>query len=204
MEFPPHNIKLGSSNDCLEFYEHFKGNVFQYAAIGESYLNRTYSNPRVFRSVFPSWDNTARTKERALVVLNGVPENYEFWLSSTIDRVMQMDGNRDQLVFINAWNEWAEGCHLEPDRWFLHGFLQATWNAKQGIRQYKDFMYTEFPKKKDVNPKTFRQDVAALCRLHVGREFAGAKRLVHRRPWVYRTLLPFVRFFRMFFAGRNN
>jgi len=204
VEFPPHNIKSANSNDCLEFYERFKGNVFQYTTIAGSYLNRVYSNPRVFRTVFPSWDNTARTKERALIVLNGVPENYEFWLSSTIDRVMQLDGNRDQLVFINAWNEWAEGCHLEPDRWFGHGFLQATRSAKQGLRQYEDFPHTEFPKKRENPPRTFWQDVTVLCRTHSGGAVANAKRMVQRRPWLYRTLFPFVRWFRTLRAGQNS
>lgn len=204
VEFPPHNMKSANSNDSLEFFEPFKGNAFQYATIAGSYLNRTYANPRVFKTVFPSWDNTARTKERALIVLNGVPENYEFWLSSTIDRVMQVDGDRDQLVFINAWNEWAEGCHLEPDRWFGHGFLQATRNAKQGVRKYEDFPHTEFPENKENPPTTFWQDLAALCTLHGGRAIDNAKRMVQRRPWLYRVLLPFVRYFRRLAAGRSS
>ncbi len=75
----------------------------QYATIAQSYIDRIYgtSTTRVFKTVFPSWDNTARTHSRALVVLNGTPENYEYWLSSTID-IAQRSNNGDQLVFINA------------------------------------------------------------------------------------------------------
>src|SRR5690606_16337083 len=77
VEFPPHNPRAGNINNQVKFFNAFRGNLMQYETIARSYLNRIYSAPRVFKTVFPSWDNTARTKERALVVLNGTPENYE-------------------------------------------------------------------------------------------------------------------------------
>ena len=128
VEFPPHNLQSANINNKINFHNAFRGNVIQYAEIAQSYLDRRYPGFRVFKTVFPSWDNTARTKERALVVLNGVPENYEYWLSSTLDLV-QRENKGDNLVFINAWNEWAEGCHIEPDQvvwsWFFRGHTEC-------------------------------------------------------------------------------
>ncbi len=136
VEFPPHNLRSSNINHDITFHSVFQGNVMQYATVAQSYLDRTYGKSRIFKTVFPSWDNTARTKDRALVVLNGVPDNYEYWLSSTIDFTKR--AGMDGLVFINAWNEWAEGCHMEPDQWFGRGFLQATLNAKNGIRRFSN------------------------------------------------------------------
>ena len=125
----------------------FIGNLMQFAQSPNHISIESYDNGRVFKTVFPSWDNTARTRERALIVLNGTPENYEYWLASTIDLVRQRD-RYDEFVFINAWNEWAEGCHLEPDRWFGHRFLQATQNAKAGMRRFATFPHLTAPRSK--------------------------------------------------------
>jgi lipopolysaccharide biosynthesis protein len=80
-----------------------------------------------FPCVFPSWDNSARRKS-ATIIQNDDPAKYQQWLEASIAGVRRYKAER-QMVFINAWNEWAEGCHLEPDRKNLHAFLTATTNA---------------------------------------------------------------------------
>lgn len=197
VEFPPHNLRSANINNQVNFYDNFYGNLMQYVDIAQSYLDRTYGTTRVFKTVFPSWDNTARTKERALIVLNGVPDNYEYWLASTIDIVNQ-SGHSDELIFINAWNEWAEGCHLEPDRWFGHGFLQATLNAKNGIRKFSTFPEITLPHKKETSHRTFWKDIDGVIYYHTRLWFGNFKRFINQRPWLRRVLFPLIALLRSY------
>ncbi len=193
IEFPPHNLQeLVNINSSIKFFDAFQGNVMQYAAIAQSYLDRTYGNARVFKTVFPSWDNSARTGDRAVIVINAIPENYEYWLSSTIDKVQQ-SGEGDQLIFINAWNEWAEGCHLEPDRWFGHGFLQATLNAKKGLRRFTAFPKVDLPFTNETHHRTFWKDMTDVVHYHAWLKLGNLKLAVNRRPWLRRILVPLIR-----------
>jgi Glycosyltransferase WbsX/Methyltransferase domain len=149
VEFPPHNLAGMPGfvdHKKLNFSQDFSGSVCQYSEIANLYLQRQYPAPNVFKTVFPSWDNTARTGARAFVTLNGTPANYEYWLSETILKSQKEHPGEDRLVFINAWNEWAEGCHLEPDRKYGHGFLEATRKAKSGHSEYRTFPDVQIPK----------------------------------------------------------
>jgi lipopolysaccharide biosynthesis protein len=78
-----------------------------------------------FRSVTPSWDNTARRK--SLVLVGSTPDKYSRWLRTIIDRSPVVDN--DRFIFINAWNEWAEGNHLEPCQKWGRAYLEATRDA---------------------------------------------------------------------------
>ena len=190
LEFPPHNLRSSNINEKINFFDGFKGNVIDFSVVAESYINRNYENTNIFKTVVPSWDNSARTKDRALILLNGEPDNYEFWLASTID-ITNKANKSDQLVFINAWNEWAEGCHLEPDRLFGHGFLQATLNAKQGLRRFLDFpnRYLVYAKSEDKRRK-FLKDLMAVVSYHWCKQLCRLKGFVNGHSVLYKFLYP--------------
>jgi lipopolysaccharide biosynthesis protein len=84
--------------------------------------------------VTPMWDNSPRKKKGASVFVDSDPELYRCWLRDTIAK-SPLRGD-DDIVFVNAWNEWAEGNHLEPcDRWG-RAYLDATRSAlEEGVRQ---------------------------------------------------------------------
>lgn len=126
VEFPPHNLQCANQAGSIAFREPFRGNAVDYAQIATTHLERDYRHTNVFRTVFPAWDNTARTGNRSLIVLGSSPKNYECWLAATITKTLQEYPEQERMVFINAWNEWAEGCHLEPDRRYQRRFLEAT------------------------------------------------------------------------------
>jgi len=188
VEFPPHNLEFDEVCDRLSISNHFKGIIVQFAKVAQAYLDRTYGDSLVFKTVFPSWDNTARRKEHGIVVLNGVPENYEYWLASTIDAVITTRSAK-QFVFINAWNEWAEGCHLEPDRRFGHGFLQATLDAKKGLRRFSTFPEVGLP----VISRSFCGDFFKLMGRHLWLFLVDLRLLLDRVPWLRKMLLPLIR-----------
>jgi lipopolysaccharide biosynthesis protein len=74
-----------------------------------------------------------------MVIQNRDPALYGEWLSRAMEHIRNRNED-EQLVFINAWNEWAEGCHLEPDKDLGRAFLEATRSAKSIHRDY-DFRY---------------------------------------------------------------
>lgn len=105
--------------------------ILNYNAIVEKLTKNAWPQNYIkIPCVFPSWDNSSR-KKMATVIQNENPEIYKRWLSYAI-KCVQNYPQQEQLIFINAWNEWAEGCHLEPDKKTGHGFLMATKSALQG------------------------------------------------------------------------
>ena len=81
-----------------------------------------------FPCVTPSWDNTARRKWGGVILQGSTPTLYGEWLTKTISKMSSLN-LPEQFVFINAWNEWAEGNHLEPDlRWGTQ-YLEQTLRA---------------------------------------------------------------------------
>ena len=76
--------------------------------------------------VTPMWDNSARRRQHgAAIFVGSTPELYARWLRDVIERFTP-PSSEENLVFINAWNEWAEGNHLEPCQRWGSAYLDAT------------------------------------------------------------------------------
>ena len=105
-------------------------NCVSYKMMVEGLISKGWPHTyRKFPTIFPSWDNSARRKTPT-IIQNEKPCNYGQWLKDSMSKVSAYP-EEEQLVFINAWNEWAEGCHLEPDLKFGKAFLEETLNAKK-------------------------------------------------------------------------
>ena len=81
-----------------------------------------------YRGVFAAWDNSPRKGHKGVIMQNATPQRYGYWLRKQLARVRQ-DTSQEPLVFVNAWNEWAEGAYLEPDKTFGYGYLDETRQA---------------------------------------------------------------------------
>jgi lipopolysaccharide biosynthesis protein len=79
----------------------------------------------VYPGITPMWDNSARRKNNPFILHNSTPEDYKNWLQHIRDN-FPWKSMPEQFVFINAWNEWAEGNHLEPCQKWGAKYLEVT------------------------------------------------------------------------------
>lgn len=128
VEFPPNNFGPPSVKDRIESLPRdFGGQVYDWRHLPARSAHHQDPGYRVFRGVNPAWDNTARRGRRATIFVNSSAVGYQQWLLQVVQETMQRTDRPDErLVFVNAWNEWAEGAHLEPDARYGYAFLEAT------------------------------------------------------------------------------
>lgn len=92
----------------------------QYDKICQNIVNRQTDN---YVGLFPGWDNTARKNKRAMIIVGNNSEKFEKYLRKQYQKSAQKG---KQFIFINAWNEWAEGAYLEPDMKNGYEYLEAV------------------------------------------------------------------------------
>ncbi len=103
-------------------------NVFSYRRLVENALQGLDGAHTRHPCVLPGWDDSPRRREGASIYQNDNPALYGDWLAHALLSVKDKPED-EQLVFVNAWNQWAEGCHLEPDCRHGRAFLEATRDA---------------------------------------------------------------------------
>ncbi|WBW98663.1 glycosyltransferase WbsX family protein [Oceanirhabdus sp. W0125-5] len=96
--------------------------VLEYDDIWERIVERDIDyGKKKYSGAFVSWDNTARKGKKGLVTRNSTPDKFKCYLKKQLDKA---ESQNSEFVFINAWNEWAEGTYLEPDEKCSFDYLE--------------------------------------------------------------------------------
>ncbi|MFT9460154.1 MAG: glycoside hydrolase family 99-like domain-containing protein [Acetobacter orientalis] len=119
--------------NTLNPYEPINGSVISYEDVAKYYSNQEDEKDfTYFRSIIPAWDNTARYGGEAFIVHNSNPEVFQKWLETLIFYTRKTLPADRRFLIVNAWNEWAEGAHLEPDSRYGYSYLNSVGRALSG------------------------------------------------------------------------
>ncbi len=134
VEFPPHNFFSSSDsvNSKIKITNpNFSGMIIDYKSLISRSLRKNWpKNSVVYRGLTPSWDNTARRQNNPHILSGSSPDLFHVWLNHSIAKSRECN---NEFIFINAWNEWGEGCHLEADEKYKTKYLEALQSALKNI-----------------------------------------------------------------------
>lgn len=116
------NVKLKVNSNILKIYD--------YKEVKRIMAARKFDY-KFLPCVFVGWDNTARRGKNGVIVKG--QNKYDFKESVSVAKAIIKDyPDEEKIIFINAWNEWAEGNHLEPCIKYGHQYLEAIKEAING------------------------------------------------------------------------
>lgn len=129
IEFPPNNTSLEPiTGDQQLINPDFRGDVLDWRQLAGAAETAPDPQYPCYPGVNPGWDNEPRRSGRGRVFQHASPRRYKQWLQrASTAAVRRLPAH--PLVFINAWNEWAEGAVLEPDSRLGYAWLEATRQA---------------------------------------------------------------------------
>jgi lipopolysaccharide biosynthesis protein len=111
-------------------------NWIDYEKYVDFILETSAEDYKCFPGITPSWDNSARKRKNFFIMKNSSPEYYKKWLSHIVKNFPSAFKSKEEnFIFINAWNEWAEGNHLEPCIKWGRGYLDATKSVMEGLEK---------------------------------------------------------------------
>lgn len=130
VEFPPNmsNPRPLAAEQWL-LNPDFAGDVRDWRELAGEMAARPLPGYTLYPGVNPGWDNEPRRPGKGRIYLHASPRGYRDWLRTTVHERLSAIPAGERLVFINAWNEWAEGAVLEPDARLGHAWLEATRQA---------------------------------------------------------------------------
>ncbi|MBU6499671.1 MAG: glycoside hydrolase family 99-like domain-containing protein, partial [Rhodospirillales bacterium] len=129
VEFPPHGRAVPASRPAEIIKPGWSGYRYDYPATVSAFVARDAVAYTRYPAVFPSWDNTPRQPLFGTSFDAATPEAFGIYVEEKIEEIRRFLMGEERLLFVNAWNEWAEGAHLEPDSGHGHRWLEALRDA---------------------------------------------------------------------------
>ena len=119
--------KLNVYLDAIKrrIYNSDSGNVVlqDYDDIWTKIISYNPKDVSLIPGAFTDWDNSARRKHGAKIILNASPSKFRNYFAKQIDKAKNI--YKKNMIIVFAWNEWSEGGYLEPDEKFGYGYLEA-------------------------------------------------------------------------------
>ena len=122
IEFPPHNMwydAIGVRDLDVGGKEAY---IYNYQKLVQILRNRFLKKGEIKESVplyrcsMMGWDNAARRKNGWTTFYAYSLKSFYTWLRIILEEAHFKFEPEERFVFVNAWNEWAEGTYLEPDQ----------------------------------------------------------------------------------------
>lgn len=103
--------------------------IFDYDLICRTMTRRKPYSKKLVAGMAPCWDNTPRRGMNAMIFQGSTPDKFKKYFKKQLLRARNV--YHQEMLFVNAWNEWAEGAHLEPDEKYGLAYLEAVKQARE-------------------------------------------------------------------------
>jgi lipopolysaccharide biosynthesis protein len=133
VEFPPQNSGAALTVQPPNTKPNFRGHFFDTTLVAKESLQRLPSEEHFYRGIVPGWDNTARNQNTSSILINDSPQLFKNWLTylRKYSNLATLHYGQANFIFVNAWNEWAEGAILEPSNRFGRKMLEAVVDSEK-------------------------------------------------------------------------
>ena len=88
-------------------------------------IKRFNDLPNITPCIDPMFDHSPRSSNRSIILHNNSPKLWRELCKKTKE-IVQTNSDKDNLLFIKAWNEWGEGNYMEPDSKYGKAYIEEA------------------------------------------------------------------------------
>lgn len=109
--------------------------IQDYDKVWNAILKNNPKDSKMLPGAFVDWDNTPRYGKKGKVIQGATPQKFYHYMKKQI--IHAREDYRKDMLFLFAWNEWAEGGYMEPDQKYGFGYLKALKKALEDTGEFE-------------------------------------------------------------------